>query len=176
MPKIESLKLWKYRLLLCELNLPLQKRLYEHHSGKLVVFRCPAVLWRRGSCVDSMSSKTSLNASFIVMATLVRFHSLRIFHKQSIRWALICTSCSTEQPTVCSVNCWCNCSTYWWSTTRDGGGSSLLRRDWMLVCWCEGCLACISNNGTWGSCCPCRGCSFRLRLASILPAILWVEL
>jgi len=117
----------------------------------------PAVFW---SCVDSTSSKTSLNASFTVIATLVRFHSLRIFHKQSIRWALICTSCSTEQPTVCSVNCWCNFSIYWGSTTRVGGASSLLRRDWMLVCWCEDCLACISNNGTRGCCCPCWGGSF----------------
>lgn len=124
-------------------------------SCSLVFWLMDAISW-----VFSISSNTSLNVSLIALATLVLSHSPRIFHRQSIKWVLICSSCSTEQPLVCCTSCWWSCSTYRVSMTSFGAASSLLKSDWILEYWCDCCLAVSPKRGTGGGCDAFWKCDF----------------
>jgi hypothetical protein len=91
---------------------------------------CSRVFWLMDPkrCICCISSSTSLNASFTVIATLVRSHSPRMRQRQSIKQVLICSNCSTEQPLVRWDNWSWSFSTYGRSMTISGLGSVSLSK------------------------------------------------
>lgn len=138
--------------------------LFHYDIGNMALVPCVAscslVCWLidKNRWLFCISCSTSLNWSFSRPATLVLSHSPRFFHRQSISWVLICSSCSTEQPLVCCVNWMRSCSTYSWSMIRRGSCSSLFNSDLMS----DGCPGCFvkASAAVADRCCRLLLCAF----------------